>query len=145
MIKEILLFLILFGTNSLTAQTYRLGPMWVEKPTLLLSTNFTGIPLPIEDGTMNANRFNFDNPYTYVQVIYDERNAVFQLIIQTDFFGRIVYAGYSNNLSFAFDQSKNPIHIFNQKLKQVNTQFGVVQKIHYLLQCILERINYTAA
>lgn len=134
-----MMIMMAFQTN---AQEFRLGEMLIEKPDQVMAGNYTGVSLPIEDGTPNANRFNPLNPYTYIQMIYDSRNTLFQLLIQTDFYGRIIYLGYSNNLSFAFDKKRSTLHLFFQCIKQVNTQFGTLQKINSLLSCILRQLNY---
>lgn len=134
--------MLLYSFTQINAQEYRYGDMIIEKPGQVIVSNFTGIPLPVEDGTMNANRFNPQNAYTYLQMIYNEQNNVFQLLIQTDFYGRIIYAGYSNNLFVVFSNKSNTINIFNQCLKQVNSQFGTLQKMQRLLACFLEQLNY---
>jgi len=127
------------------AQEFRYGEMEIEKPEQVILSNFTGLSLPMEDGTPNANRYNPVNPYTYLQMILNERNNLYQLLIQTDFWGRIIYVGYSNNLAFAFDGRKRPLPVFYQCIKQVNTQFGTAQKIQRLLSCILGLLNHVPA
>jgi len=140
-----LLLLLCLILTKVNAQNYRYGEMVIQKPEQIMVNNFTGMPLPVEDGTMNANRFNPQNPYTYIQMIYNEQNNLSQLLIQTDFYGRIVYVGFSNNLLMAFDKKNNSINIFTLCLRQVNTEFGTIGKMQHLLKCVLDQINHFGA
>ncbi|MEO7528561.1 MAG: hypothetical protein ABIT35_09995, partial [Chitinophagaceae bacterium] len=80
------------------AQTYFRGEQTVIQPLQVMIENFTTITLPKEvTEDPNANHFDRNNVYTYLQLLRDGWDKTYQLVFQTTFSGKIIYLAYGNS------------------------------------------------
>ena len=98
-----------FGSLQLFAQQYSTTELSIIKPSQVILENYTRVNLSNEtiDDPM-VNIFDLHNPYTYLQMITDAAGNGYHIILQTNFFGKILFLCYSNNLSAVFNKKEKP-------------------------------------
>lgn len=143
--KKIFLILLFYMivTGKLFAQQYNSAELSIIKPSQLIIENYTRINLANEvmDDAM-VNRFDSNNPYTYLQLINDAAGNNYHIILQTNFMGKILFLCYSNNLSAVFNKKSKPMFLFQHCLKEINNHLSSVQVINAAIKCIVDRLNY---
>ena len=122
------------------SQAYSRGEQLVISPSQVMTDHYVQIPLPQEAKAVSA--FDRHNAYTYVQLINEEFGKTSQLIYQTDFFGRLLYLAYSNNLASVFNNVDKPMNTFVSCMKRVNENISPVQNVDQAVRCVIERLNY---
>lgn len=124
-------------------QGFSLGELSLMKPTQVIIENYTTVFLPLKNSEEPmANRFDMQNPYTYLQIMIDPKTTSYHIIFQTDFWGKVLFLCYSNNLVAVFNRADKPMFLFNRCLKNINDQLSPVQVVAALLTCMKERLNY---
>lgn len=138
-------FLILVMHAGSFAQQFTEAGLSTIKPSQIIIENYTVVILSKEiiDDPM-ANRFDPGNPYTYLQLIDDGSANKFHILYQTNFLGKIIYLGYSNNLSGIFNKEKKPMFLFVRCLRGINNHLSSAQIAAEAVKCIIERLNYCA-
>ncbi|MEO6489544.1 MAG: hypothetical protein ABIO04_06360 [Ferruginibacter sp.] len=136
------ILLILFR-SELVAQEFTRGELSLIKPAVVIISNYTPVSLPkdvIED--MLANQFDIKNPYTYLQVVLDPKGNSYHILFQTNFWGKILFLSYSNNISPLFNKQGKPMFLFSRCLKDINNHISAVQILEAVLNCMIGRLNY---
>jgi hypothetical protein len=136
-------FFLLFDISHTNAQQFNTADQSIIKPSQVIIDNYTVINLSKEiiDNSM-ANRFDLNNPYTYLQIVKDENSNSYHILFQTSFEGKILFLSYSNNLSALFNKKEKPMFLFTRCLKEINNQLSSIQVINAAVKCIVERLNY---
>lgn len=132
-----------FNIHFAWSQFFSKAEQSVILPSQVMFENYTIIQLPVvsADGLM-FNQFDRNNPYTYLQLIKDGSGGNYQVLFQTDFFGKIYLLAYSNNLHRIFGRNDKPLLAFKSCIKHVNKIFFTLQNTEAAINCILERLNY---
>ena len=141
MILSLLLFILLFGVN---AQQFSKAELSTIKPSQVIVENYSLINLSkeiVEDPM--ANKFDVNNPYTYLQIVIDARSNRFHILFQTSFTGKILFLSYSNNLAGLFNKKSKPMFLFTRCLKEINNHISSIEIIDAAVGCIIERLNYS--
>lgn len=142
-ISTIVFVFILTNAVAGYAQSFSRGEQTVIQPMQVLMENYTIISLRIEnEHAADGNRFDRTNPYTYLQLLYDESGKGYQIIFQVSFSGKILLLAYSNNLSALFNKMDKPLNIFSNCIRTVNSHVSPVQNIDAAILCIIDRLNY---
>ena len=132
-----------FGSLQLFAQQYSTTELSIIKPSQVILENYTRVNLSNETiGDPMANIFDLHNPYTYLQMIIDAAGNRYHIILQTNFFGKILFLCYSNNLSAVFNKKDKPQFLFRHCLKEMNNHLSAVQVTNTAIKCVLDRLNY---
>lgn len=112
-------------------------------PRQVIAENYSVIRLPdAGNEEMKLNIFSRDNPYTWLQLIADDRQKVYHIIYQTSFTGRLLYLGISNNLLALFSKKEKPMFIFNDCLEKLRDEIMSEKIREGAIDCILERLLY---
>jgi hypothetical protein len=129
--------------GTVTAQQFFNGEISTIKPSQVIIENYITVNLSKEiiDDLM-ANRFDPNNPYTYLQVINDATTNHYHVLFQTNFSGKILFLSYSNNLSALFNKNNKPMFLFVRCLKDMNNHLSSVQIMDAAIKCVVERLNY---
>ena len=129
--------------GKLFAQQYNSTELSIIKPSQVITENYTRVNLSNEvmDDAM-ANRFDVNNPYTYLQMVNDAGANNYHIILQTNFIGKILFLCYSNNLSAVFNKKDKPLFFFQHCLKEINNHLSSVEVINAAIKCIVDRLNY---
>ena len=137
------ILLMLIDINFINAQQFSTAEQSTIKPSQVIIDNYTVINFSKEiiDNNM-ANRFDLNNPYTYLQIVKDENLSSYHILFQTSFEGKILFLSYSNNLSGLFNKKEKPMFLFTRCLKEINNQLSSTQVIDAAVRCIVERLNY---
>jgi hypothetical protein len=109
-------------------------------PEWILPSHFQ--PVNIEYITGMATSFDKQNPYTTLISIRDEHQNVYQLLVQTDFLGNLVYAGISPNLWATFYNEDKPLSGFLNCIRGVKDMFVIKESVTLLSECVIDRLNY---
>ena len=137
-------FAFLPGTCSyIYAQQFSTGELSTIRPSQVIIENYSPVNLSkeiIDDPA--ANRFDINNPYTYLQIVHDAVFNRYHILLQTGFTGKILFLSYSNNLSDLFNKKSKPMFLFNHCLKEINDHISSIQIMNATVQCMLERLNY---
>lgn len=136
-------FLLLVYSTDLRSQQFSTSELSVIKTSQVIIENYTSVNLSkeiIDEAT--SNRFDVNNPYTYLQVIIDESGNRYHILFQTNFNGKILYLSYSNNLSALFNKKDKPMFLFTRCLKEINNAISSVQVTNTAIKCIVDRLNY---
>ena len=138
----IFLCCIIFCSNVFSQQ-YSCTELSPIKPLQVIIENYTCINLSTEimDDAM-ANRFDVNNPYTYLQMLHDESGNGYHILLQTNFSGKILFLAYSNNLSAVFNKADRPKFIFQHCLKEINRHISSIQVKDAVIKCMIDRLNY---
>lgn len=139
----ILPVLVLTINLKATAQQFTMGEQVIIKPSQVIIENYVIVKLSKEiiDEPM-ANRFEVTNPYTYLQTVLDASGKRSHIIFQTNFFGKILFLCYSNNISGLFNKKSKPMNLFIRCLNKVNDHISPVQTNEAVIGCIIDRLNY---
>jgi len=149
MIKTMILLTVLLNLVSANEKSYgqqfSKSELSVIKPSQVIQENYVVINLSkdIIDNVM-ANRFDVNNPYTYLQVVNDASTNKYHILFQTDFNGKILFLSYSSNLSMVFNKQDKPMFLFTRCLRDINNHISSVQVMDGAVKCILDRLNYCA-
>jgi hypothetical protein len=125
------------------AQQFSNGELSVIKPSQVIIQHYVQVTLSkeiIEDAM--ANRFDANNPYTYMQVLNDESLNRYHILFQTNFLGKILFLSYSSNLSELFNKKDKPMNLFVKCLREINNHISPVQTMAAAVNCIADRLNY---
>ena len=144
-ISVITCLLLLLISSDLIAQQYNATELSPVKPSQVLIENYTRINLAKEvtDDAM-ANQFDSNNPYTYLQLLNDEKGNMYHIVFQTNFYGKILLLAYSNNMAGLFNKVDKPMFLFQHCLKEMNVQLSPVQVTRIAIKCVVDRLNYCA-
>ncbi len=141
--KTIILTCLFIYSFNCYAQQYEAGEQGIIRTQQVLPESYTTINLVAgSSASPNLNRFDKDNPYTYLQVIRDQKDNAYQLLIQTDFNGKILFLGLSNNLAAVFNNNSKPMFLFARCMKEINRHVVSVQEMNTAINCIIDRLNY---
>ena len=134
---------LLCTSNYICAQQFSAGELSTIKPSQVIIENYTTVNLSKEiiDDNM-ANRFDINNPYTFLQIVNDAVANRFHILFQTSFTGKILFLSYSNNLSGLFNKKNKPVFLFTRCLKDINNHLSSVQMTDNAVKCMVERLNY---
>lgn len=129
--------------ENITAQQFTIRELSTIKPSQVIIENYTIVNLSKEiiDNNM-ANRFDINNPYTYLQIVSDEKGNSYHILIQTSFEGKVLFLSYSNNLSALFNKTDKPMFLFTRCLKEINSQLSSPRIMDAAIKCIVTRLNY---
>ena len=144
MIHPLILVVLVSGmSNNIYAQQFSTGELATIKPSQVIIENYSPVKLSKEiiDDVM-ANRFDINNPYTYLQIVNDAAFNRYHILFQTGFTGKILFLSYSNNLSALFNKKNKPIFLFTHCLKEINDHISSIQVVDAVVTCILDRLNY---
>ncbi len=139
----ILMTMLLSVSIHIYAQQFSNGELSVIKPSQVIIQHYIQVTLSkeiIDD--VKANRFDPNNPYTYLQVVNDDSFNRYHILFQTNFFGKILFLSYSNNLSELFNKKDKPMNLFVKCLREINNHISSVQTMEAAVNCIAERLNY---
>lgn len=128
---------------KLSAQKFSVTEFSTIKPSQLISEHYTMIS--IDNGTVDdnkLNRFDGNNPYTYLQMITDDVGNKYHILLQTNLAGKILFLGYSNNLSAIFNKADKPTFVFRHCLKEINKHITSIQITALAIKCMIDRLNY---
>lgn len=142
-LRFIVIICIMGGHKNINAQQFSTGELATIKPLQVIVENYTQVNLSediIKD--QQANRFDINNPYTYLQIILDAKTSRYHILFQTSFTGKILFLSYSNNLSVIFNKKNKPMFLFTHCLKKINNHLSSIQIIDAVITCMLERLNY---
>lgn len=131
-----------FNTHFACSQVFSKAEQSVIFPSQIMFENYTAIPLPVAADGLMFNQFDRNNPYTYLQLIKDGSGGNYQVLFQTDFYGKIYLLAYSNNLHRVFGRNDKPFFAFQSCIKKVNKIFFTLQNAEAAINCILDRLNY---
>lgn len=135
-------FLLMYAAGCF-AQRFEAAEQGIIRTQQVLPESYTTVKInseALQDPSLN--RFDKENPYTYLQVIRDEKENTYQLLIQTDFYGKILFLGLSNNLAAIFNKSSRPMFLFSRCMKEINRHVVSVQEMNTAVNCIIDRLNY---
>jgi len=127
----------------ISAQKFSVTEISTIKPSQVIIENYTIIT--VDNGTADdnkVNRFDGNNPYTYLQMITDDAGNNYHILLQTSLSGKILFLGYSNNLSAVFNKPDKPKFVFQHCLKEINKHITSIQITALAIKCIIERLNY---
>ena len=128
-----------------TAQTFNKANQMSIFPSQVLIENYTIVPLSQDNpGPPPENLFDIKNPYTFLQVISDKNGREYHILYQTDFFGKILFLAYSNNLSPVFNNKEKPFFGWQLCIRKLNQSIFSLQNSDVAVNCMLERLNYCA-
>ncbi len=144
LILPFIFFVFLSGScKNIYAQQFSVGELSTIRPSQVIIENYSVVNLSkeiIEDPM--ANRFDVNNPYTYLQIVHDAIANRYHILFQTGFTGKVLFLSYSNNLSALFNKKTKPMFLFIRCLKEINNHISSIQIINAVIECILERLNY---
>lgn len=125
------------------AQQFTAGEQVLIRPSQVIIENYVIVKLSKEIiDEPNANRFEVSNPYTYLQTVLDAAGKRSHIVFQTNFFGKILFLSYSNNISGMFNKKGKPMNLFIRCLNKVNDHISPVQITEAVIGCIIDRLNY---
>lgn len=76
------------------AQTLELTSLKRIDPSTIITSNYVSMP----ECSISKNKvFDFNNPYTYLQLMVDESGNYYQMLYQTDISDALAYISISNN------------------------------------------------
>jgi hypothetical protein len=79
------------------AQTLALTSLKRIDPSTIIASNYVNMP----ECNISSNKvFDFNNPYTYLQLMVDESGNTCQMLYQTDITDRLEYLSISNNANY---------------------------------------------
>ena len=142
--RLILMNMLLFlAVDHVFGQEFQRGESLLVQPLHIMPDQFTMIRLPetVISGP-DANRYDNGNPYTYMELLFDSRQKTYQVIYQTDFFGKMLFLGISNNLSSLFMRKDKPMFLFQSCIRDMNRMMSPVQVAEKAMQCLIDRLNY---
>ncbi len=132
-----------FNIHFAWSQVFSKAEQSVILPSQVMFENYTSIQLPADDTDgLLYNQFDRYNPYTYLQTIKDGSAGNYHILLQTDFFGKIYFLAYSNNLHRVFSRNDKPFFAFQNCIKKVNKIFFTLQNAEAAINCVLDRLNY---
>lgn len=121
---------------------YRFGNMSLD-PALVIPENYWPIKLSGQTPVgYQINVFSRKNPYTFLQLISDERKSVYHILYQTTFTGELLYIGCSNNLYGLFSKKEKPLVLFNNCMNEAMEEMASMRIIDRVVDCILSRLAY---
>lgn len=138
------LFLLIMAMNfNAKSQIYSIGENSTVSPKLIAEDNFSIIKLSrAEIDGEKTNRFNIQNPYTYIQSINDDRKRVYQVLYQTNFTGRVLYLAVSKNLSDLINNKERGVLAFHSCVNGINEEFTSLKNQEVAINCILQQLNH---
>ena len=143
--KKIMLtvYIVVLLSGNVSAQQFTIAEQSIIKPSQVIIDNYTPVDLSkqVIDNNM-ANKFDLTNPYTYLQIVRDEKSASYHILFQTSFEGKILFLSYSNNLSGLFNKKEKPMFLFIRCIKEINNHLSSTQMMDAAVKCIIERLNY---
>jgi hypothetical protein len=87
----------------------------------------------------NLPSFDVQNPYTYLQVIADDNGKKYHLLMQSDFFGKLLYVAYSENMNGLFKKERGDVlRVSHCMIKKKQES---AESMEAIVDCILETIN----
>jgi hypothetical protein len=92
-----LLIIIITISIKINAQKFELTAIKRMDPSTIITSNYINLP---DCSTSNNKLFDFNNPYTYLQLIVDESRNSYQMLYQTDFTNSLEYLSISNNANY---------------------------------------------
>jgi len=99
-----LIITILLSIN-INAQKLELTTLKRIDPITIITSNYVSMP---DCSMSNKNVFDFNNPYTYLQLMVDESGKSYQMLYQTNITDALEYLSLSNNANYqCFAVKKN--------------------------------------
>ncbi len=139
----IALFVGMAMLGTVVAQEFTKGRNMVIHPLQVLVEQFTPVAFPIEyQNSVASNQFDRANLYTYIQLITNSARMEYQVLYQTDFFGKILFLAYSNGLSAIFNKKEKPVFALQKCISEINHNLFSVQNSETAIDCIIDRLNY---
>ena len=87
------------------AQSLELTSLKRMDPSTIIASKYVSIP---DCRNPNKKVFDFNNPYTYLQLMVDESGNAYQMLYQTDITDGLEYLSLSNNANYqCFAVKKN--------------------------------------
>lgn len=141
----ILYFLCSFFIENISAQEFTVGELSLIKRDLIITGNYIPVLLSkaISDDPM-INKFDINNPYTYAQMLRDTKGNSYHILIQTTFFGKILFLAYSNNLAGVINKTNKPAFMLLRCLKDINKPLSAIEVMNDAIRCLVGRLNYCA-
>ena len=101
---ELLIITILLSIN-INAQKLELTTLKRIDPITIITSNYVNMP---DCSMSNKKVFDFNNPYTYLQLMVDESGNTYQMLYQTNITEGLEYLSLSNNANYqCFAVKKN--------------------------------------
>jgi len=99
-----LIITILISIN-INAQKLELTTLKRIEPITIITSNYVSMP---DCSMSNKKVFDFNNPYTYLQLMVDESGNSYQMLYQTNITDALEYLSLSNNANYqCFAVKKN--------------------------------------
>lgn len=90
---------------NINAQKLELTTLKRIDPITIITSNYVSMP---DCSMSNKNVFDFNNPYTYLQLMVDESGKSYQMLYQTNITDALEYLSLSNNANYqCFAVKKN--------------------------------------
>ena len=90
---------------NINAQQLELTTLKRIEPITIITSNYVSMP---DCSMSNKNVFDFNNPYTYLQLMVDESGNSYQMLYQTNITDALEYLSLSNNANYqCFAVKKN--------------------------------------
>lgn len=139
-----LLLSVLTG-NSPAAQTFlRAGTMRPD-PAAIIPDQYAVLKLPdadVDDGRINS--WDSRNPYTYIELLTNQRGEVFHILYQTGFTGRMMFLGVSKNLEKSLLAREKPQLGFRECLGRINRSDPPLITSESAIDCIMRQLQRSA-
>ena len=143
--RHIVFLLCFFGCNVLIAQTYlRTGSFRVD-PATVIKDQLTVIRLEPGSFHDNAdkglNRFDGENPYTYAEMISDNKGQSFQILLQTRFTGELTCLAVSKNMESRLFVKNGPVMGFRSCISSLCRTENVLLMRESAVACIMNQLE----
>ena len=88
------------------------------------------------------NKWDTQNPYTYIIALRDDQRRLFHILYQHGFDGRLTFFAYSKNLVPLFERADKPLHPFEKCLKNQSGFNVVFNEVDMVIECFMQRLAY---
>jgi hypothetical protein len=112
----------------------------LQDPAWILPDQYRNLDLTM----ITSSTLSFDpaNPYTYLIQIKGDEQDMHQVLVQTDFKGRLLYAGMTSKIWALFHLPEKPMNGFKICMGSIDNVFVIKEPIQILIDCIVERLKY---
>ncbi len=123
-----------------SAQFYYKTERYPIAPAQVLSDQYHALSLN-ETPAASEDLAFFDarNPYTYIQVIAADNGKKYQLLMQSDFFGKLLYIAWSENMNGLFKKERGDLLRLSHCM--IKKKQESADSMEAIVDCILETVN----
>ena len=127
-----------------SAQFYYKTERYHVEPAQVLMDQYHPLSLKeVPAALENLPSFDIHNPYTYMQGIADDNGKKYHLLMQSDFFGKLLYVAWSENMNGLFKKERGDLLRLSHCIIKKKQEFA--DSIEGIVDCILETINARSA